>query len=114
MLCRTVLRTGKDCEENDEAAITAASPELAFPLLYIRRLGAGVRRLFASCREVGGLVEESCGDIRIRRRLRKFQKGCGLFRQKFLARHDSLPRHYPSPGEITRQREIRSTRKVQK
>ncbi len=93
---------------------TAASRELAFRLLHIRRLGAGVRRPFTSGREVGGLVEEACGDIRIRRSLRKLKKGRGLFRQIFFARHYLVPRYYPSPGETTRQLEIRSLKKSTK
>ena len=90
----------------------AASRELAFRLLHIRRLGAGVRRLFASGRQVGGLVQKARGDIRIRRRLCKFQKGCRLFRQILFTWHKFGSPHCPSPEAITRQRAIRSKRKV--
>jgi hypothetical protein len=58
----------------------ASSRELAFRLLYIRRPGAGVRRLFTPGRKVGGLVEKAHGDIRIRGGHCKLQKGCRLFR----------------------------------
>lgn len=60
--------------------MAASSRELAFRLLYIRRPGAGIRRLFTPGRKVGGLVEKARGDIRIRGGHRKFQQGCGLFR----------------------------------
>ena len=70
-----------DGPTNDEAAGSAASSrELAFRLLYIRRPGAGVRRLFTPGRKVGGLVEKACCDIRIRGGHCKLQKGCRLFR----------------------------------
>jgi hypothetical protein len=58
----------------------ASSRELAFRLLYIRRPGAGVRRLFTPGRKVGGLVEKARGDIRIRGGHCKLQKGRRLFR----------------------------------
>jgi len=61
--------------------------ELAFRLLYIRRLGAGIRRLFTPRRKVGGLVEKARDDIRIRTGLCELEKSCRLFRQIFLARH---------------------------
>lgn len=54
----------------------ASSRELAFRLLHIRRLGAGIRRRFTPGRKVGGLVETACGDVGIRCRLRKSEK-CG-------------------------------------
>jgi hypothetical protein len=60
--------------------LAASSRELAFRLLYIRRPGAGVRRLFTPGRKVGGLVEKACGDIRIRGGHCKLEKGCRLFR----------------------------------
>ena len=60
--------------------MAASSRELAFRLLYIRRPGAGVRRLLTPRRKVGGLVEKSCGDIRIRGGHCKLQKGGRLFR----------------------------------
>ena len=94
--------------------MAASSRELAFRLLYIRRLGAGVRRLFTPGREVGRLVEKARGEVWIRRRLCKFQKGCRLFRQIFFARHDLVPHHYPPPDATTRQGEIRSREKVLK
>jgi len=56
----------------------ASSRELAFRLLHIRRLGAGIRRRFTPGRKVGRLVEKARGDVGIRRRLRKFEKGRGL------------------------------------
>ena len=100
-------------DRNDEAACPAASSrELAFRLLYIRRPGAGVRRLFTPGRKVGGLFEKAGGDIRIRGGHCKFQKGCRLFRQIFFSRHYLVPRHYPllsvAPDPITRCGEIRS------
>jgi hypothetical protein len=58
----------------------ASSRELAFRLLYIRRPGAGVRRLFTPGRKVGGLFEKARGDVRIRGGHCKLQKGCRLFR----------------------------------
>jgi hypothetical protein len=71
--------------------------ELAFRLLYIRRPGAGVRRLFTPGRKGGGLVEKARGDIRIRGGHCKFEKGCRLFRQVFFSRHNTgSPLHYPS------------------
>jgi hypothetical protein len=75
--------------------VAASSRELAFRLLYIRRPGAGIRRLFTPVRKVGGLLEKARGDIRIRGGLCKFEKGCRLFRQIFLARHNLFPRDYP-------------------
>jgi hypothetical protein len=67
--------------DNDEAAdLAAPSRELAFRLLYIRRPGAGIRRLCTPGRKVGGLVEKARGDIRIRGGHCKFEKGCRLFR----------------------------------
>ncbi|MEH2502599.1 hypothetical protein V1290_001410 [Bradyrhizobium sp. AZCC 1578] len=76
--------------DNDEAAGSAASSrELAFRLLYIRRPGAGVRRLFTSGPKVGGLIEKARGDLRIRGGHCKFEKGCRLFREVFLARHNT-------------------------
>jgi len=78
---------------NDEAAgLAAPSRELAFRLLYVRRPGAGVRRLFTPGRKVGGLLEEARRDIRIRGGHCKFQQGCRLLRQIFLARHSLVPR----------------------
>jgi hypothetical protein len=66
---------------NDEAAGAAApSRELAFRLLYIRRPGAGIRRLFTPGRKVDGLFEKARGDVRIRGGHCKFEKGCRLFR----------------------------------
>jgi hypothetical protein len=70
-----------DGPANAEAARSAASArELAFRLLYVRRPGAGIRRLFTPGRKVGGLVEKTRGDIRIRSGHCKLQKGCRLFR----------------------------------
>jgi hypothetical protein len=67
--------------DNDEAAGSAASSrELAFRLLYIRRPGAGIRRLCTPGRKVGGLFEKARGDIRIRGGHCKLEKGCRLFR----------------------------------
>jgi hypothetical protein len=87
--------------DNDEAAGWAASSrELAFRLLYIRRPGAGIRRLCTPGRKVGGLFEKARGDVRIRGGHCKLEKGCRLFRQIFLARHNLVPattRYYPSP-----------------
>jgi hypothetical protein len=66
---------------NDEAAGSAASSrELAFRLLYIRRSGAGIRRLCTPGRKVGGLFEKARGDVRIRGGHCKLEKGCRLFR----------------------------------
>lgn len=67
---------------NDEAADgeAASSRELAFRLLHIRRLGAGIRRRFASGRQVSGLGEIACGNVWIRRRLRKSEQCRRLFR----------------------------------
>jgi hypothetical protein len=66
---------------NDEAAGAAASSrELAFRLLYIRRPGAGIRRLCTPGRKVDGLFEKARGDVRIRGGHCKFEKGCRLFR----------------------------------
>ena len=66
---------------NDEAAGSAASSrELARRLLYIRRPGAGIRRLCTPGRKVGGLFEKARGDVRIRGGHCKFEKGCRLFR----------------------------------
>jgi hypothetical protein len=66
---------------NDEAAGAAASSrELAFRLLYIRRPGAGIRRLCTPLRKVDGLFEKARGDVRIRGGHCKFEKGCRLFR----------------------------------
>ena len=65
---------------NDEAAGAAASSrELAFRLLYIRRPGAGIRRLCTPGREVGGLFKKARGDVRIRGGYRKLEEGCRLF-----------------------------------
>ena len=67
--------------DNDEAAGAAASSrELAFRLLYIRRPGAGIRRLCTPGRKVDGLFEKARGDVRIRGGHCKFEKGCRLFR----------------------------------
>jgi hypothetical protein len=80
--------------------LAASSRELAVRLLYIRRPGAGVRRLFTPGRKVGGLVEKARGDIRIGGGHCKFQKGCRLFRQIFFTRHNLVPRYttrYYSP-----------------
>jgi hypothetical protein len=74
--------------------LAASSRELAFRLLHIRRPGAGIRRLFTPGRKVGGLFEKARGDIRIRRGHCKFEKGCRLFCQIFLARHNLVPRYY--------------------
>jgi hypothetical protein len=85
----STLKIGRDVQPMDKirgcAVLTmrppmtaASSRELAFRLLHIRRLGAGIRRRFTPGRKVGGLVEKACGDVGIRRRLRKFEKGCGL------------------------------------
>jgi hypothetical protein len=72
----------------------AASPrELAFRLLYIRRPGAGIRRLFTPGRKVGGLFKKARSDIRIRGGHCKLQKGCRLFREIFFARHYLVPRY---------------------
>jgi hypothetical protein len=66
---------------NDEAAGSAASSrELAFRLLYIRRPGAGIRRLCTPGGQVGGLIKKACGDVRIRGGDCKLEKGCRLFR----------------------------------
>jgi hypothetical protein len=105
--------------DNDEAAGWAASSrELAFRLLYIRRPGAGIRRLCTPGRKVGGLFQKARGDVRIRGGHCKFEKGCRLFRQIFLARHNLVPatNHELSvaPGAITHRGGIRSRRKVQK
>ena len=105
--------------QNVEAAGSAASSrELAFRLLYIRRPGAGVRRLFTPGRKVGGLVEKARGDIRIRGGHCKLQKGCRLFRQIFFTRHNLVPRYYPlralAPDAITHRSGFRSGGTVQK
>lgn len=74
---------GPSCGSTDKTMrppMAASSRELAFRLLYIRRPGAGIRRLFTPGRKVGGLVEKARGDIRIRGGHCKFQQGCGLFR----------------------------------
>jgi hypothetical protein len=104
---------------NDEAAGAAASSrELAFGPLYIRRPGAGIRRLCTPGRKVDGLFEKARGDVRIRGGHCKFEKGCRLFRQIFFARHNLVPRYYPlhpaAPDAITHCGGIRSRRKVQK
>jgi hypothetical protein len=68
-------------DKNDEAAGAAASSrELAFRLLYIRRPGAGIRRLCTPGRKIDGLVEKARGDVRICGGHCKFEKGCRLFR----------------------------------
>jgi hypothetical protein len=67
--------------DNDEAAdLAASSRELAFRLLYIRRPGAGIRRLCTPGRKIGGLFEKARGDVRIGGGHCKFEKGCRLFR----------------------------------
>ena len=92
--------------------MAASSRELAFRLLYIRRPGAGVRRLFTPGRKVGGLVEKARGDVRIRGGHCKLQKGCRLFREIFFARHNLVPHYYALlstiPGAITHCGGIRS------
>ena len=73
--------------------------ELAFRLLYIRRPGAGIRRLCTPGRKVGGLFEKARGDVRICGGHCKLEKGCRLFRQIFLTRHNLVPattHDYPS------------------
>jgi hypothetical protein len=82
----------------------ASSRELAFRLLHIRRLGAGIRRRFTPRRKIGGLFEKACGDVGICRRLRKFEKCCRLFRQIFFARHDLVPvtTHHPCDDAAVR------------
>ena len=80
---------------NAEAACLAASArELAFRLLYIRRPGAGIRRLLTSVLKVGGLFEKARSDIRIRACHRKLQQCRRLIRQIFLTRHNLVPRYY--------------------
>ena len=74
--------------------MAASARELAFHRLYIRRPGAGIRRLFTPGLQVGGLFEKTRGDVRIRAGHRKFQAGCRLLRQIFLTRQDLVPRHY--------------------
>jgi hypothetical protein len=74
--------------------VAASSRELAVRLLYIRRPGAGVRRLFTPGGKVGGLVEEARGDIRIRGGHCKFQEGYRLFTEIFFTRHNLVPRFY--------------------
>ena len=67
--------------QNDEAALWAASSrELVFRLLYIRRPGAGIRRLFTPGRKGGGLVEKARSDIGIGGGHCKLEKRCRLFR----------------------------------
>jgi hypothetical protein len=75
--------------------LAASTRELAFRLLYIRRPGAGIRRLLTPGLKVGGLLEKACGDIWIRGGHCKLQKGCRLFRQVFFTRHNLVPRHDP-------------------
>jgi hypothetical protein len=66
--------------DNDEAAGSAASSrELAFRLLYVRRPGAGIRRLCTPGRKVRGFFEKAGGDVRIRSGHCKLEKGCRLF-----------------------------------
>ena len=78
--------------------MAASSRELAVRLLYIRRPGAGVRRLFTSGGKVGGLIEKARGDIRIRGGHCKFQEGSRLFTEIFFTRHNLVPRHFlPHP-----------------
>jgi len=67
--------------------MAASLRELAFRLLYIRRLGAGIRRRLTPFRKVRGLDEKARGDLRICGGLCKVQKGGRLFGEKFFARH---------------------------
>jgi hypothetical protein len=71
--------------------MAASLRELAFRLLYIRRLGAGIRRRLTPFRKVRGLDEKACGDLRICGGLCKVQKGGRLFGEKFFARHFLVP-----------------------
>jgi hypothetical protein len=74
---------------NVEAALSAASArELAFRLLYIRRPGAGIRRLLTPVLKVGGLFEKARSDIRIRACHRKLQQCRRLIRQIFFTLHN--------------------------
>jgi hypothetical protein len=91
--------------------MAASLRELAFRLLYIRRLGAGIRRRLTPFRKVRGLDEKARGDLRICGGLCKVQKGGRLFGEKFFARHLSGSRYYPSPKANTPQRRIRSREK---
>ena len=90
--------------------MAASSRELAVRLLYVRRPGAGVRRLFTPRGQVGGLVEKAHGDVRIGGGHCKLQKGCRLFTEIFFSRHNLVPRTLPvaAPGATTRCGGIRS------